>query len=1101
MKVTPAASEDRRLAQLRQDSNDDTDDPGQGFPGRGQGFCLVMKLRYPAQMGELLKGVEKFKGKDGNGEINKRLNALKYVHYSRFVPLIDRGVLLIVTEFDGDQKDYVMDFAAVLDREFSFILSFMEDAPPLPVGEHPKAFYAYVERNTKLLPGQTAGQFRPVGPLDGRSVLDVLGDDVYAAHNPDDLLPKEMSSRNGKEASDWKSDVQGNIVKGFAATRVRHYFLRFKDSDAGAALLVKLSDLMAADGRDSNSHCLNIGLTFEGLRSLGLPHDHMRRFPVSFQRGPSTAERGFVPGTWPTQFTQEGGRQAPVHAIVSLSMRGDGASAMGSLEQMLKELAGKWSSFDGQRIDGEMDSSRQGMVVHFGLLDGISQPRIKGVEHRRRETGEGDSLPGDFLLGHPNSRGGSYIGELPEELAQNGSYSAFLVVDQDVQEFEERATWAVDPPMHLSDTEKATLYSEKLLGRKADGCPMHTKEGKSLNDFDFWATPSDDDADQRGQVCPFGAHIRRMNPRRGVVVGVPAGRRIIRRGMPFGPRFDSGRPDDAPRGLVGHFFCGDLEDQYEFLQKVWGTGDVSAPGLAGTRDPFAGSRSGNTPFRFTWSPDGSAPTTYTLTVPPLVSTRFAAYLFMPGRQGLQWIAKRSWAQSQPPARRQRKQDRGGSGPQTDPSRVGSRRQALAIETLDPLDRRFMQTPHRYYAALRSKSPVITIEPPYEGYWALSYGAVKDALACPTIVKPGLGRGEAPPRPESVTAGLKDGLFFQDPERHAAVRPRLDPAFPADSLYAAGSTGAQGAPGAGAAAHARITKLAQAKADELLALADARGVFDIVSEFAAPLTSHVFMEAMGIPLDAHGAERRLVDTWVRAALDGHDKAASKELRGNGLTASLALRAYFSALEKCPVQGVTQSTIMDAIRGNTGARGAKLTSDEAMNTALHFALGGFLSTQFLITTGVYNLLLHPSQWGQLKEDRSADLMNGAIDEMLRYDSPFMMADRWVQEDVELHGVKLRGASRLTLVYGSANRDPEAFDAPETFSIAAKRKNKHLAFGADDSQYNCIGKYMARCIASVAFRSLLDRFPDASIAEIGPWLTDPYYRSLTRLTLYPR
>jgi cytochrome P450/deferrochelatase/peroxidase EfeB len=1068
------------------------------FPGRGQGFCLVMKLRYPAQMGELLKGVEEFKGA---GEIDRRLKALKYVHYSRFVPLVDRGVLLIVTEFDGDQKDYVMDFAAVLDKEFSFILSFMEDAPPLPVGEHPKAFYAYVERNTKLLAGQTADKFRPVGPLGGRSVLDVLGDDVYAAHNPDELLPKEMSSKNVEVTRDWKSDIQGNIVKGFGATHASHYFIRFTDEYSGASLLGELDRLATSGDHGAASHCLNIGLTFAGLKSLGMPHDLVRRFPWSFQRGPSEDERGYVPGTWPTRLTQESNRERPVHAVVSLSMRGHAASAVQQrLEQMLAERAGAWSRFDGQRIDGERSPGEEGMLVHFGLRDGISQPKVKGVAHRRRDPDEADSPPGDFVLGHPNSRGGSYIGELPVEWAQNGSYSAFLVVDQDVQAFHDRAGWAIDPPIALPDADKAILYAEKLLGRRDNGRPMHAKPdvnvGGSLDNFDYWATPTED-ADQRGQRCPFGAHIRRMNPRRGVVVGVPAGRRIIRRGMPFGPGFDASRPDDAPRGLVGHFFCGDLEDQYEFLQKVWGTGDVSAPGLAGTRDPFAGARSGNTPFRFQWSADDSPPTTYTLTVPPLVSTRFAAYLFMPGKAGLKWIAARSW--EHPSVADGEKGDTRKPARKQAPGRVGAPGQALSIEKLDPLDRRFMQTPHRYYAALRSRSPVIEIGRPYEGYWALSYQAVKDAQACLSIVKPGRDRGDPAPRPESVAAGLKDGLFFQDPQRHTTVRKCLNSAFPADHACEAGSQGAQQA---APASVSRVTSLAQTKADELLGLADSKGVFDIVSEFAAPLTSQVFMDVMGIPLDPQGAERRLVDGWVRAALAGHDKAAPQELRVGGLTASMALRAYFNALGQCPVGGESHPSLMDAIRNNTlGAGGAKLTADEAMNTALHFALGGYLSTQFLITTGVYNLLLHPAQWGQLKEDRSASLMDRAIDEMLRFDSPFMMADRWVPEGAQIAGVTLKPRSRLTLVYGSANRDPDAFDAPETFDIAARRGNGHLAFGGEDSPYNCIGRYMARWIASVAFRSLLDHFPDASIAEIGPWLTDPYYRSLSRLTLFTR
>src|SRR5205085_6390781 len=114
---------------------------------RGQGFCLVRRLANPARLPELLLAL-----KTHQNNIDARLRQLKHVHYSRFVPIFDRGLLLIVTEFDGVQEDYVMDFATVLDTEFSFILSYMEGAPPLPVIRHPEAFYDYVRRNAQLLP-------------------------------------------------------------------------------------------------------------------------------------------------------------------------------------------------------------------------------------------------------------------------------------------------------------------------------------------------------------------------------------------------------------------------------------------------------------------------------------------------------------------------------------------------------------------------------------------------------------------------------------------------------------------------------------------------------------------------------------------------------------------------------------------------------------------------------------------------------------------------------------------------------------------------------------------------------------------------------------
>ena len=100
----------------------------------GKGFSLVMELEDPSRLPELMArlGSESVKPR-----IQAALASLDYVHFARFLPLWDRGLLMIITEFDGAMPDYVMDFAAVLDDEFSLILSYMKGQPPLPVSRYP----------------------------------------------------------------------------------------------------------------------------------------------------------------------------------------------------------------------------------------------------------------------------------------------------------------------------------------------------------------------------------------------------------------------------------------------------------------------------------------------------------------------------------------------------------------------------------------------------------------------------------------------------------------------------------------------------------------------------------------------------------------------------------------------------------------------------------------------------------------------------------------------------------------------------------------------------------------------------------------------------
>ena len=131
------------------------------------------------------------------------------------------------------------------------------------------------------------------------------------------------------------------------------------------------------------------------------------------------------------------------------------------------------------------------------------------------------------------------------------------------------------------------------MGRWPDGTPLSVSpdgpdpaisgDPARINDFRFADDPD-------GLRCPVGAHIRRANPRDGAGVGgaMTTRHRIMRRGLPYGPRLDPDAGDDGvDRGLVFVCFAADIERQFEFLQRRWlNDGDVL--GLAGDPDPLLG---------------------------------------------------------------------------------------------------------------------------------------------------------------------------------------------------------------------------------------------------------------------------------------------------------------------------------------------------------------------------------------------------------------------------------------------------------------------------------------------------------------------------------
>ena len=112
-----------------------------------RGLNLFLKLKDPAQFGALKAALD-----DKAADTQKALRDLHYVHFARFVPTPDYSTLIVITEYDGDLRSYVMDFVAVLGDVFTAILEFVQDAPPLPVKDYPEEFWAFVKKNNMDIP-------------------------------------------------------------------------------------------------------------------------------------------------------------------------------------------------------------------------------------------------------------------------------------------------------------------------------------------------------------------------------------------------------------------------------------------------------------------------------------------------------------------------------------------------------------------------------------------------------------------------------------------------------------------------------------------------------------------------------------------------------------------------------------------------------------------------------------------------------------------------------------------------------------------------------------------------------------------------------------
>lgn len=289
------------------------------------------------------------------------------------------------------------------------------------------------------------------------------------------------------------------------------------------------------------------------------------------------------------------------------------------------------------------------------------QPRFEGVhDPQRHADGQPRAPLGTVLLGHPtNLEGLMWRVPQPAALGHNGTFNAFRVLKQDVVAFEEYLDQAASdllahphvgellPPgaeakigqvMSVEGRHGALreIVAANLCGRWRDGTPLALSA--DAPDPDVNRANFDYDRESR---CPYGAHIRRCNPRGGQIVQRVANnsRRLVRRGMPYGPAYDPAKRDrDKPepeRGLLGNFIGASLGAQFEAMSCDWLNLSLQDPRITGSNDPIVGANDPKT----SWFdlPLKSGCTIRLRGLPRFVWTRGGAYTFLPSLSAIRFL--------------------------------------------------------------------------------------------------------------------------------------------------------------------------------------------------------------------------------------------------------------------------------------------------------------------------------------------------------------------------------------------------------------------------------------------------------------------------------
>lgn len=407
---------------------------------------------------------------------------------------------------------------------------------------------------------------------------------------------------------------------------------------------------------------------------------------------------------------------------------------------------------------------------------------------------------------------------------------------------------------------------------------------------------------------------------------------------------------------------------------------------------------------------------------------------------------------------------------------------LAVVSLfDAYSPEFVADPYPTYARLRRDAPIF-----HDERWGLTFFT----------------------RHADVSAILKDRRFGRD-VRHAVPREGVDPdlfariyppELPAWTRFNREVSFIDLEP----PQHTRIRRLVQwaftrraseayrermqLTADAKLDAALAKRSMDGIADYGTPIPLTMIAELLGVPATD---QPRLI-SWSHAIVRVFDEGCTPEEAAAAEQATEDFVAYVRDLlaerRAHPRDDLATSLIEASIEGE------ELTEDELVATCILTLNAGHEATVQAIGNGLLALARHPEEFSRLRRD--PDLVKTAVDELLRYDTPLQMFERWVLEDLEWDGVPLRRGTKVGLMFGSANRDELRFAEPDRLDLG-RDDNPHLSFGG--GIHYCVGAPLAKVELEVAFSTLARRVkafhPTADSFERVPSLV---FRGVTSLPL---
>jgi deferrochelatase/peroxidase EfeB len=484
------------------------------------------------------------------------------------------------------------------------------------------------------------------------------------------------------------SDIQGIVRFGHGQlTEASYLLLNIRDTRAACSWLASAPITTAEKMTTAPTTALQIAFTCEGLQALGLSAEILKAFSPEFLSGMAGQESrsrrlGDVCANAPESWLWGGPGRVP-HLVVMVYAKS------GLIDEWTKTVQGPAWDAAFKVLDCLPTSNLFG-IEPFGFNDGISQPTPDWNRGRTPSTNElaytNLTSLGEFLLGYPNEYGkytqrplitpgapaSAFLSPAEDEpdkldLGRNGAFLVFRQLQQDVRGF-----WRFIDKQEASNPQARQTLAESMVGRKMNGTPLLPSTMQAIEGIDPKTAAQNQftyDTDSDGIRCPFGAHIRRANPRnadlpasnglfgwllhmlgfgnsgyRDDVIASTRFHRMLRRGREYGPALPqtdaiADGPDTAEHGI--HFICivANILRQFEFVQNSW-TISTKFDAMTEESDPLLGNREAveGCPFTNTFSlPHEAGIRTRLMDVPQFVTVRGGAYFFLPSLRALRYL--------------------------------------------------------------------------------------------------------------------------------------------------------------------------------------------------------------------------------------------------------------------------------------------------------------------------------------------------------------------------------------------------------------------------------------------------------------------------------